>query len=175
MIDFAKVKASKSIFIINRFYGNPPLEERSWIDGNSTASFINHPVGGLFDANCEYVLDGDEGDVKVTVMATVDISPGMELFVPYGVPEDGIISYFNDIKPLQKDVVEAQYEAVFNNGSLSTNLRWSSVQLPEVKKWVIKAENVVEAKVVAKREKAKAARCQKKMNKQVKTVVSADG
>ena len=104
--------------------------------------YINHPVLGVFEANCEFICQkkkGKSNKLGVFIYATRDISPGMELFVEYGA------SYFQgrDIVPLTKALVENFFGDVYDKGNLGTNLRLCSGLLPQLSDWVTIAQTII--------------------------------
>lgn len=89
-----------------------------------SARFINHPVPGIFEANCYFAVDKK----KVNVHAFKKILPGDELFAKYQ-QKDGKRNYFSgkgEDTSLTKEEVCRAYKEGLRNNKLSMNLRLSS-------------------------------------------------
>ena len=49
--------------------------------------YINHPVKGMFDVNCQFAIEGRGKRVRVNIYATEEIPAGVELFIEYEIPD----------------------------------------------------------------------------------------
>lgn len=99
----------------------------------NSACYINHYVPGLFEPNCKYVVEKR----KIFIYASQNIVPGTELFLSYG------DNYFKNYKPLEKEEAEKKFKDCLNKQQLNMNLRYSSSNLPAVRKWVEFAKEVI--------------------------------
>lgn len=180
--ELLEAQLAKNQYIIQLFIGNPekiPAHKLRWVDGTSDARFINNPVPGSFDVNCEFVLE-NENDPEINLYATRNIQPGMELFVFYGEDDYGT-KYFEGVgkKPLNSQDVVEYFAKRFQYGSvLRTNLRFCSVKLPALVSWISLAKELIDTDVKKERSiynkqyyqkrKAKAAEKEKKEQEQRK-------
>lgn len=119
--------------------------------------YINHPVIGVFDENCEFVVEGITGEKRVNIYAMVDIAPGQELFVSYSQTDDPGGYFEGRDKPLSKEDVELSIlETLKGIGTMTSNLRYSTSKFhPQLEKLVDLALKGVEQKRNLKREKNK--------------------
>lgn len=117
---------------------------------------------GVFEPNCEFVVQKKKGVNKVYVCAMVDINPGTELFVDYGT------SYFRGrkIRPMTKEELEKKFLDVYKAGRLQTNLRDNGADQPELSKWVTMAHNIIKERRRLKSKKKAELDKKKKRQKQ---------
>ena len=132
--------------------------------------YINHPVPGLFESNCYFVVDRARPSGRKCVMLITKklhtIFPGMELFVSYSCDTgDQAPDYFRShgVTPLTREAVRNRFDQIFGSLKLNTNLRHSSINCgPEVARYVERAKEVIEEQKKQKRRKAKIAYNKKK-------------
>lgn len=122
---------------------------------------------GVFEANCEFVVEREKNVNKVYVCACVDIESGTELFVEYGE------SYFRGkkIKPMTKAELEKKFLDVYEAGALQTNLRDNGADQPKLLKFVTMAHNIIKERRRVKSEKQAELDKKKREQKQEKILV----
>ena len=102
-------------------------------------------MAGIFDVNCKLYLEKG----KLMVYATVDIDPGMELFISYSDDNSYFVSH-GEKKNSKKECLE-YYGNTLEKSSLALYLRESSSKLPAVTRWVEWAQKVI---MTSKKEKS---------------------